>query len=91
MMKIVEFAPEGFNSDDNSPHRWLKVGNRVRWHDKSHDVLMFGDILSINGNAVTASDGKFGTDEKHEVSTDQMFEILEPRGGKMEVVWQKEQ
>jgi len=72
------------------PPNVLKKGYRVRW--QGDDTLMYGRIVGLSGSSVKVTDEKFGTDEKHVVNRDQIFQVLaDPEAGlkNMKVMWAK--
>lgn len=87
-MKLTYFLES--DASKCCPPNFLKKGYRVRW--EGDGTLMFGRVVSVSGNTVTVTDEKFGTDEKHTIKRDQVFEVLtDPEAGskQMKVIWAK--
>jgi hypothetical protein len=92
LVELLEFvAPgePGGSGGSIDPKPFLKVGNRARWDDRENDQLMFGDVRKVTGNIVDVTDDKFGSKEIYKVKIDQIFEILEPKGNALSIVWRK--
>jgi len=87
-MKLTYFLES--DASKCCPPNVLKKGYRVRWKDG--DTSMYGRVVSTGGNTVKVTDEKFGTDEKHTVARDQIYQVLadpEADSKQMKVIWSK--